>query len=118
LGRVMKTSRNQERRQTGCPSAREAVPERASPPLSSGNSPNSRSDQDRMGKDGTRRNAPAAPRERPMTDSPAYVGVDVAKDRLDVHCLPAGAAFAVANDPAGVADLVARLRPRPPGLVV
>ena len=53
-----------------------------------------------------------------MTDSPAYIGVDVAKDRLDVHCMPAGAAFAVANDPAGVADLVARLRPLAPALVV
>src|SRR5438876_12239877 len=80
LGRVMTKSRNHEARQTGSPLAREAVPERASPRLSSGHSPNSRSDQDRMGKDGTRRNAPTAPRDRTMTDTPVFVGVDVAKD--------------------------------------
>ena len=53
-----------------------------------------------------------------MTDSPAYVGVDVAKDRLDVLCLPAGTAFAVPNDQAGIAGLVARLTALAPALVV
>jgi transposase len=53
-----------------------------------------------------------------MTDSPIYVGIDVAKDRLDVHCLPTGTAFAVANEPAGIADLVARLTPLTPNLIV
>lgn len=43
--------------------------------------------------------------------APAFVGIDVSKARLDVHVLPAGTAVAVANDPDGVADLVARLRP-------
>ena len=43
--------------------------------------------------------------------TPAFAGIDVAKARLDVHLLPAGTAFAVANDPDGIADLVARLRP-------
>ncbi len=43
--------------------------------------------------------------------APAFVGVDVSKARLDVHVLPAGTAFAVANDPDGVAELVERLRP-------
>ena len=38
-----------------------------------------------------------------------YVGVDVSKDRLDVHGLPEGAAFAVARDGKGLAELVARL---------
>src|SRR6202167_1022049 len=38
-----------------------------------------------------------------------YVGVDVSKDRLDVHVLPKGAAFAVARDGKGLAELVARL---------
>jgi transposase len=42
---------------------------------------------------------------------PTYVGIDVSKARLDVHVLPAGTAFAVANDAAGVAELLARLRP-------
>jgi transposase len=43
--------------------------------------------------------------------APAFVGIDVSKARLDVHVLPAGTAFAVPNDPAGIADLAARLAP-------
>ena len=37
------------------------------------------------------------------------VGVDVSKDRLDVHVHPAGEVFAVSNDDAGVAELCRRL---------
>lgn len=53
-----------------------------------------------------------------MTDSACCVGVDVSKDRLDVHVLPQGEAFALPNDPHGVADLCARLQPLRPALVV
>jgi transposase len=53
-----------------------------------------------------------------VTDAPAFIGVDVSKARLDAHCRPDGSAFAVANDPAGVAELVARLTPLRPALVV
>jgi transposase len=54
-----------------------------------------------------------------VTDSDTFAGIDVCKGRLDVHVLPAGDAFALAaNDPAGVADLVARLGPLRPTLVV
>ena len=38
-----------------------------------------------------------------------FVGIDVAKDRLDVHVLPGGEAFAVARDSEGLAALVERL---------
>jgi transposase len=38
-----------------------------------------------------------------------FVGIDVSKDRLDVHVLPEGTAFAVARDGKGVADLIDRL---------
>jgi transposase len=38
-----------------------------------------------------------------------YVGIDVSKDRLDVHVLPEGMAFAVARDGKGLAELVERL---------
>jgi transposase len=38
-----------------------------------------------------------------------YVGVDVSKDRLDVHVLPDGEAFAVARNGKGLAALCARL---------
>ena len=37
------------------------------------------------------------------------VGVDVSKDRLDVHVHPVGESFAVSNDDAGVEDLCRRL---------
>src|SRR5204863_334004 len=51
------------------------------------------------------------PRSSAMT-APVFAGIDVAKARLDVHLLPAGTAFAVANDPDGLAELVARLTRR------
>ena len=38
-----------------------------------------------------------------------YVGIDVSKDRLDVHVHPSGQAFAVARDGEGLADLAERL---------
>lgn len=38
-----------------------------------------------------------------------YVGIDVSKDRLDVHVLPEGTAFAVGRDGKGLADLIERL---------
>ncbi len=38
------------------------------------------------------------------------VGIDVSKDRLDVHMLPVGDSFFVGNDHAGVDKLISRLR--------
>ena len=54
-----------------------------------------------------------------------YVGIDVSKDRLDVHVLPdgqregerEGQAFAVARDGAGLSELIGRLSPLSPDLV-
>jgi transposase len=40
-----------------------------------------------------------------------FVGIDISKDRLDVHVRPLGSGFAVSNDAAGHAALIARLRP-------
>lgn len=40
-----------------------------------------------------------------------WVGIDVSKDRLDIHVLPDETAFAVARNGAGLAELVERLRP-------
>ena len=48
----------------------------------------------------------------------SFVGIDVAKDRLDVHVRPQGDAFAVARDGEGLESLVARLRGLAPALVV
>jgi len=47
-----------------------------------------------------------------------FIGIDVAKDRLDVHIRPSGEAFAVARDGEGVAGLVERLRAMAPTLIV
>ena len=38
------------------------------------------------------------------------VGIDVSKDRLDVHVWPDGIALAVARDGNGLAELIERLR--------
>lgn len=46
-----------------------------------------------------------------------FVGVDVSKDRLDVHVRPSGAAFAVARDGEGLEDLCERLKEFAPALV-
>jgi transposase len=42
---------------------------------------------------------------------PIFVGIDVAKDRLDVNIQPSGEAFSVPRDDAGLATLVRRLHP-------
>lgn len=47
----------------------------------------------------------------------AIVGVDVSKDRLDVHVLPQGEGFAVARDAGGLDQLIERLRQGPVDLV-
>lgn len=47
-----------------------------------------------------------------------FVGIDVAKDRLDVHVRPCGAAFSVARDADGLASLSAHLGALAPGLIV
>jgi transposase len=47
-----------------------------------------------------------------------YVGIDVAKDRLDVHVRPTGEVFAVARDGEGLATLTERLGGLKPSLIV
>src|SRR5215813_2541352 len=46
-----------------------------------------------------------------------FVGLDVAKDRLDVHLRPRGETFSVAHDEPGVTALVDCLRTRMPTLI-
>src|SRR6185437_10370267 len=50
-------------------------------------------------------------RDRMMAKQDIFVGIDVSKDRLDVHVRPLGSGFSVANDAAGHAALIGRLRP-------
>ena len=47
-----------------------------------------------------------------------FVGIDVSKDRLDVHVRPSHETFAVTNDDAGVAALLTRLGGLAPTLIV
>jgi transposase len=46
-----------------------------------------------------------------------YVGIDVSKDRLDVHVRPTGEAFAVRRDGGGLEELIVRLRTVSPVLI-
>src|SRR5215469_12112478 len=91
-------------RQAGRPKAREAVPEPAPPrpphPDQPEQSPGPR------GRIAPGRDAPGRPR-RGTAMTPAFVGIDVSKDHLDIHLRPAGEAFRLPNDPAGVAALAA-----------
>ncbi len=50
--------------------------------------------------------------------SPVFAGIDVAKDRLDVHLRPSRQSFAVPRDGPGLEQLAAALRGRSPALVV
>lgn len=47
-----------------------------------------------------------------------FVGLDIAKDTVDVHVRPSGEVFAVSTEEAGLRDLVQRLRPVSPALIV
>lgn len=47
-----------------------------------------------------------------------FVGIDVAKDQLDVHVRPTSERFSAARDGAGIAELVDRLKQLTPALVV
>jgi transposase len=47
-----------------------------------------------------------------------FVGIDVSKDRLDVHALPSGEAFSTSRASKGLDDLVKRLKALEPCLIV
>ena len=49
---------------------------------------------------------------------PLFVGIDVAKDKLDLACGDAGDILTVANDVAGIGAIVARLLAAGPTLIV
>ena len=53
-----------------------------------------------------------------MTTNPIFVGVDVAKETLDVGLRPSGEGWSVPNEEAGVTARVGRLRSLRPALVV
>ena len=50
--------------------------------------------------------------------APSFVGIDVSKDRLDVHVRPSGQCFAALRDSNGLEQLVRELRQLAPALIV
>jgi transposase len=50
--------------------------------------------------------------------TPSFVGIDVSKDRLDVHVRPSGQVFAALRDGKGLEQLVSELRRLAPALIV
>jgi transposase len=52
-----------------------------------------------------------------MDATASIVGIDVSKDRLDVHVRPSGLAFSVSRDTAGLEQLIGQLRPLAPQAV-
>jgi transposase len=53
-----------------------------------------------------------------MSTPESFVGIDVSKALLDVHCRPEATASQAPNDGAGIAAVVARLQALPPALIV
>lgn len=49
---------------------------------------------------------------------PLFIGIDVSKDRLDVHVRPTGTVFTTPRDSAGLEQLVARVQALAPRLIV
>jgi Transposase/3-demethylubiquinone-9 3-methyltransferase len=89
----------------------EPVPKPGAPSTGSKWNPNSR-----LGRD-----ASPYSQGRVMEQSsimPTFVGIDVSKNRLDVHVRPLGQSFSVARDGEGLAQLCDRLRELAPKLVV
>jgi transposase len=52
------------------------------------------------------------------TNPDRYVGIDVAKGHVTVHVRPDAIAFSCSTDAPGLTELVARLRPLKPALIV
>jgi len=53
-----------------------------------------------------------------MSQQPCFVGIDVSKDKLDLHALPGKVVLQFDNDPDGIASLVSRVLGLAPELVV
>ena len=53
-----------------------------------------------------------------LPDSLYFVGIDVAKDKLDLARSDAGEILATSNDPDGIGKIVDSLRPKPPAMIV
>jgi transposase len=58
------------------------------------------------------------PSSSSSSTSPVFAGIDVAKDKLDLHTSDSSRVFTVSNDLAGFKEVVKHFRPRPPTLIV
>ena len=56
--------------------------------------------------------------EAPMAGAAVCMGIDVAKDSLDIALRPSGERWTITNDEGAIAGLVQELRPRRPELIV
>jgi transposase len=92
------------------PRAIEPVKKQGAPPTGSAGNPNSR-----LGRKSP--HSQGRVMEQPPT-SPSFVGIDVSKDRLDVHVRPSGQAFAVTRDGKDLEQLTNDLRALAPALIV
>src|SRR5919107_2111585 len=93
------------------PRVREPVQKQGAPSTGSKRNPNSR--QGRTASP----HSQGRVMEQPST-VPSFVGIDVSKDRLDVHLRPSGQAFAIARDSKALERLVSDLRALAPALIV
>jgi len=51
-------------------------------------------------------------------DTGSFIGIDIAKDSIEVHARPSGETFRCTTDTAGLKDLLRRLRPLSPRIIV
>src|SRR5215217_9259504 len=94
------------------PRSLEAVREQGSPPAVLPSYPHSRA-----GRAGHTSPSPVEQGWRGMEGTAAVVGIDVSKDRLDVHIRPSGETYAVERTAAGLDALCRRLREIAPRIV-
>src|SRR6185503_8075741 len=60
----------------------------------------------------------SSPYQQGREQNRRFVGIEVSKDRLDVHVRPSGEVFAVSRDSDGLEDIVTRLQTLAPRLIV
>ena len=93
------------------PGAIEPVKNQGAPSTGSTRNPNSRLDREASP------HCQARVMEQPSA-SPSFVGIDVSKDRLDVHVRPSRKTFAITRDGTGLEQLADELRELAPALIV
>jgi len=93
------------------PRVREPEKKRGAPSIGSTGNPNSR-----LGRKPSPHSQGRVMEHLPT--APSFVGIDVSKDRLDVHVRPSGQTLAVQRNDKGLEDLVSELRKLAPALIV